>query len=92
MESTRPWAPHVLSSERLIPSQLQSPLHFFEDSAFSLQSRFLPSVFWSGELSYSVTKERRKFPEFGDAALHFYRSPNKATRLTKQDVVLLKTK
>lgn len=49
-------------------------------------------MFWSGKLSYSVTKERRKFPEFGDAALHVFRSPNKATRLTKQDVALLKTK
>lgn len=89
VESTSPCAPQTLSSESLLRRQPWSPLHCFEDSGVSLQSRFLPSVFWFGELSHPLTKERSKFPGSGDVAIHSFRSFNKAAQLTKEGTFLL---
>lgn len=98
VESTSPWAPQILRSERLLWRQPRSPLHCFEDSGVSPQSRFLPSDFWFGELRHPLTKERSKFPGSGDMAIPSFRSFNKdaairsfnkAAQLTKEGTSLL---
>lgn len=95
VEST---SPQILRSERLLRRQPRSPLHCFEDSGVSPQSRFLPSDFWFGELRHPLTKERSKFPGSGDMAIHSFRSLNKdtairsfnkAAQLTKEGTSLL---